>query len=100
MSWRSRTIALCLVTFIAAAANADSTNDETTKRQAKLRYEAGQKYFRLGDFKQSVAEFRAAYEIYPTALLLFNIAQAYRQLEDYRQALFFYKQYLATGEGA
>jgi tetratricopeptide (TPR) repeat protein len=63
---------------------------------AKRHYEAGDKAFRLGDFEMAARQFRSAYELFPTPLLLWNLAQTYRQLNDHKQALFFYKQFAAA----
>jgi tetratricopeptide (TPR) repeat protein len=63
---------------------------------AKRHYELGDKSFRLGDFQTAARHFREAYQLYPTPLLLWNLAQTYRQLSDHKQALFFYKQFVSA----
>lgn len=62
--------------------------------EARRRYQRGIAQYNLGAFDAAIAEFKAAYERSSEPELLFNIAQAYRLLEDYKQALFFYDAYL------
>src|SRR5258706_10249577 len=61
---------------------------------AKQHYEQGITHYNLGEFDAAVVEFKAAYALTSEPGLLFNIAQAYRLKEDYKQALYFYKTYL------
>src|SRR5579859_2026268 len=63
---------------------------------AKRHYELGDNAFRLGDFQVAADHFKEAYRLYPTPLLLWNLAQTYRQLGEHKQALFFYKQFVAA----
>jgi tetratricopeptide (TPR) repeat protein len=50
--------------------------------------------FKLGRFDAARSEYSAAYEKFPTPLLLLNIGQCHRMLKAYEQAIFFYKGYL------
>lgn len=80
-----------------ALAQAPSTNEPapgTTLEEARLHYERGIAQYNLGAFDAAITEFKAAYERSSEPDLLFNIAQAYRLKEDYKQALFFYDAYL------
>ena len=78
-------LALCASTATALA-------DEAT---AKQRYEDGEHAYNLGQFQKAIELFTKAYEEWPEPAFLFNIAQAYRQAGDCKQALFFYKRFLA-----
>ena len=69
--------------------------DEAT---AKARYDAGERAYNLGDFAKAIALFKEAYEQLPEPAFLFNVAQAYRQSGDCKQALFFYKRFLSLKE--
>jgi tetratricopeptide (TPR) repeat protein len=77
-------------------AHAEPTKADA-RAEAQAHSEAGQKYFRLGDFARAAKEFKAAYESVPSPTLLYNLGQTYRQLQDFKQALFFYRQFIATG---
>lgn len=66
--------------------------DEATARRD---FDAGERAYNLGDFNKAVELFKKAYEEWPEPAFLFNIAQTYRQAGDCKQALFFYKRFLA-----
>lgn len=69
--------------------------DDAATRAAKRHYLKGDKLFNLGKFEQALAEFEAAYQAKPIPKLLFNIAQAHRNLDHYQQAIFAYRKYLS-----
>ncbi len=71
-----------------------TTPDVSTVERAKALYAAGSKHYDLHEYDKAVLAFRAAYDLYPEPLFLFNIAQAYRQLGDCKNARGFYQTYL------
>jgi tetratricopeptide (TPR) repeat protein len=62
--------------------------------EAAAHFERGAKQYDLAHFEQAIAEFEKAYELAPSAILLFNIAQCHRHLGNKERALFFYRRYL------
>jgi tetratricopeptide (TPR) repeat protein len=60
-------------------------------------YRKGKTAFDLGNFEEAIKYFKQAYAMQPHEAHLYNIAQAYRQAGDCRNALFFYKRYVAVG---
>ena len=64
-------------------------------KEMKEHFKAGQTHYSLGEFPEAAAEFREAYRIHNEPAILFNIAQAMRQMNDYRHAYFYYSQYLS-----
>lgn len=60
-------------------------------------YRKGKTAYDLGNFEEAIKYFKQAYAIQPHEAHLYNIAQAYRQAGDCRNALFFYKRYVAVG---
>ena len=62
---------------------------------AREKFSAGERAYNLGEFDKAVALFKEAYEAEPDPAFLFNIAQSYRQAGDCKEAVFFYKRYLA-----
>jgi tetratricopeptide (TPR) repeat protein len=82
--------AIALAALIAAAspAHADRT-------KAKEFYDQAEKQYNLGKFDSAVDLYTKAYEEWPEPGFLFNIAQAYRQAGNCKQALFFYKRFLS-----
>jgi hypothetical protein len=62
-------------------------------------YEEGANQYTLGNFEKAIDAFKAGFSLEPDeskkANYLYNIAQAYRQTHDCKNALFFYKRFLA-----
>jgi tetratricopeptide (TPR) repeat protein len=73
-------VAALLVLVSAAPARAD--DDVQDKAQARLLLGQGNALFERGDLKGALADFRAAYAIYPSPKLLVNAAAAERELGD------------------
>jgi hypothetical protein len=90
--WLLGLFAAVMVALSAAPAAAQSN----AKERAKALYQQGKTQFDLGNFDESVKLFKQAYSTSPNPAFLFNIAQAYRQMGDCKQALFFYKRYLTV----
>ena len=61
---------------------------------ARELYERGIAHYKIGEFEQAIVDFKAAYAIEPSGVLLFNLAQAHRQLGDGKRALFFYREFI------
>jgi tetratricopeptide (TPR) repeat protein len=88
---RRASSAVGLVLVLAALAGpAGAAATAETKRH----YAKGAAAYDVGDFKEAIDHFKAAYKLTPEAVFLFNIAQSYRQLKDREQARFFYRSYL------
>jgi hypothetical protein len=83
----------CLAVAAALIAAAPARADEMA--EAKERFKKGQTHYALGEFNEAVAEFRGAYRLRDEPAILFNIAQAMRQLGQFKQAHLYYSQYLA-----
>lgn len=73
---------------------------ESNKDKALDAYEKGDRQYNLGRWTAAIALFEQAYSLDPDAAYLFNIAQAYRQADDCKQAAFFYKRYLSINTAA
>ncbi len=91
-------IALVPVTLTATAFAQPTSNDP--RERAKHYYAEGRKNYDLGNFTKAVENFKKAYEELPDGAFLFNIAQAYRQLDDCKNALFFYKRFMSVKKDA
>lgn len=63
--------------------------------EAKRHADACVKAYDLAEYERAIKECKAAYEIYPAALLLFSLGQTYRKLGENEKALEFYRKYLA-----
>jgi tetratricopeptide (TPR) repeat protein len=63
---------------------------------AKAEYERGLRHYNLADYDSAIAAFKRAYELSatPDPVLLFNIARAYGQKGDCKQAVTMYRSFL------
>ncbi len=64
------------------------------KEEAQRLYSEGTKAYNLGDFAKAIENYKAAYNVLPEPVFLYNIAQSYRLANDLPQAVFFYKSFL------
>jgi len=65
-----------------AAARARADEDSPEKQQARMLLSQGNQLFEKGDLRAALADFRAAYALYPSPKLLINAAAAERELGD------------------
>jgi hypothetical protein len=76
---------LCISLFAASFAVADARHDE---------YSRGVELFAADRYPEAIVEFKKAYERKPRAMILFNIAQAYRKDGHFEDALVYYRRFL------
>src|ERR1051325_210968 len=71
-------------------------------RTADEWYKEGENQYNLGNFDKAVDAFKQGFSLETNeskkAAYLFNVAQAYRQANDCKNAQFFYRRYLALKE--
>lgn len=95
-----RLVVFALVVASLATARAE---DESPRVRARALFKAGEALYSSGDYRGSIDHYQKAYQLAPLPLLLFDLAQAHRQLGERSEALKLYRQYLAadpTGRGA
>jgi Tetratricopeptide repeat len=85
--------AFALLTTLALGVPARAADENTLK--AKEHFQKGQTHYSLGEFNDAVTEFREAFRLRNEPAILFNIGQSMRQLGNYKQAYFYYSQYLS-----
>ena len=68
--------------------------EDADTKAAKKHFQRGEKLFNLGKFDDALGEYEAAYERKPLPGFLYNIAQCHRNLGNYKQAVFGYRNYL------
>lgn len=86
---------LALVLALAALFGAAPARaEDADTKAAKKHFQRGEKLFNLGKFDDALAEYEAAYEKKPLPGFLYNIAQCHRNLGNYKQAIFGYRNYL------
>jgi len=68
-----------------------------SEERARELFASGEKHYNLGQFVDAAQDFEAAYNEVPNYVLLYNVAQAYRQAGDHQQALANYQRFLTEG---
>lgn len=69
--------------------------EQGTKRaKAQAEFAEGVRLYALGQVRQALAKFQAAYQALPSPGCRYHIAQCHRKLKEYKQAVFYYKGYL------
>jgi tetratricopeptide (TPR) repeat protein len=61
---------------------------------ARRHFERAEKLYAVERFQEALGEYEAAYQTRPLPGFLFNIGQCYRNLGNWRQAVFAFKKYL------
>jgi tetratricopeptide (TPR) repeat protein len=90
-------IVLAMLTAVLAQARADEVSPEQKKRAVEL-YRSGVVHYQSGDLEKAAKEFKESFQAYPKPETLYNLAQTHRLLKHYEEAVFFYKQFMATGQ--
>ncbi|HEY2515394.1 MAG TPA: PEGA domain-containing protein [Polyangiaceae bacterium] len=70
---------------------------DPSNAEAREHYQRGIAYYKEGDFKLSLLEFRRAYDLSHNHRILYNLGRVHEQLNDYAQALISFEQYLREG---
>ena len=89
----STSLAALVLAAAAPAARAEDASDRVATYQAAVT--RGQAAFDEQRYAIARAEFRAAYEIHPEPVLLFNIASTYRREGELERALELYREFVA-----
>jgi hypothetical protein len=103
----SLVLAVCTVVgFASPSANAQSATPATPAAsapsaqniaEARKRYDSGLKLYEDGNYEASRIEFERAMSLAPSYRILYNIGLAYKQLNNYVDALTAFERYLSEG---
>jgi hypothetical protein len=93
MSFLIRAVLAAIALAVMAPPALAETLQERQERARQL-YQQGQEHAQAGNYQAAIEVWLEAYEAQPIPLILFNVAQAYRQMEDCPSALYFYQRYL------
>lgn len=97
---RHLVVAVLLVANLGTLAHADRRADKSGRvddpalRAAKRHFQRGEKLYALAKFSEALDEYQEAFDAKPIPEFLFNIGQCYRNLGDYKSAIFSYRKYL------
>ena len=87
--------AIALITVCPAGPAAAAPGTAAEEKEARELFRKAEMSFNMGKFADALGDYQAAYQAKPLPAFLFNIAQCYRNLQDYEKARFFYRRYLA-----
>ncbi|HXJ24025.1 MAG TPA: tetratricopeptide repeat protein [Polyangia bacterium] len=90
---------LAIICFCVTAAPR-AARAQSASETAQQHFDRGAKLYNLGHFQEAIPEFEKAYDLDPSPIFLFNIAQSHRQLGNKERALFFYRRYLEQAPNA
>jgi len=77
-----------------AGPKAPPEEDAVAIAEARAHFRLGLGYYKEARYREAIAEFQTAYRIKPSAVLHYNIGQAYEKLGDIPAALNSYNEYL------
>jgi hypothetical protein len=94
---RASLVALLLAVTVLVGAGTAHADDA---QQARDLFTQGNTFFDLGQFDKAIDAWQKGYQLKNDPGFLYNIAQAYRVMEDTQKAIFFYKRYLSNSPKA
>ncbi|MFH2009350.1 MAG: PEGA domain-containing protein [bacterium] len=104
IGWTLCVMSALLVGTGAIAAPAEparpGASDGSAKAKAKAHFQKGEEYYQQYMFKQALQEYKKGMRYKQDPAFLYNIAQCYRQLKDYKKAAFYYRLYLVDAPTA
>lgn len=68
--------------------------DAAAESPAKAAYRAGVDHFKQHRYADAIREFNKAYRLDPNPVLVFNMARAFEELQQYESAIEYYRKYL------
>jgi tetratricopeptide (TPR) repeat protein len=88
---------LMIVALLAYSSASALADDRETAREA---FRRGSQHYKLGEYKEALADFKLAFRSYEDPSFLYNIAQCERQLGMREDAVREYRMYLAESSDA
>lgn len=89
-----------LVVAVTAARAQPAAPTPDDRAAAKAAFALGTRHFNVAEYDDAIAAFKESYKRVPAPLLLYNIAQAYRQQGACAEAARFYRSYLREAPAA
>jgi len=86
-------LVLTLLVFATGVAQARPKTDKKLAREAKKHLQAGLKLTKRGKLDKAIEELQVAYSLDPVPVVLFHIAEAHNSKKEYKEALYYYRQY-------
>lgn len=90
----------CLLLWLLSSGVALATPLVDGTQAARVENERGERLYKSGQYQEAIRAFRAAYLQKPSPVLLYNIAQCHRLLQQHQQAVTIYERALKEGLSA
>ena len=88
---------LAVLAVLGSSTVAVAGNSPEALAEGRSRFERGVEFYKEGDFRAALIEFKRAYDAAPNYKVLYNIAQTSLELQDYATALRNFEKFLADG---
>lgn len=88
------TLALALATSVVGAQPATSFQQS----EARTHFQTGAQHYQNGQYGQAIEQFETAYRLFPSPVILFNLAQAYRSDGRLSESVTTFRRFLTTSE--
>jgi hypothetical protein len=95
---RAWLVALMLAIAVGTGGARSARADDA--QQARDLFTQGNTFYDLGQFDKAIDAWQKGYQLKNDPGFLYNIAQAYRVMEDAQKAIFFYRRYLSNAPKA
>ncbi len=86
-------LVLCALVIATGVAEARPKTDPKLAREAKKHLKAGLKQAKRGKMDKAIEELQIAYSLDPVPEVLFQLAEAHNSKKEYKEALYYYRQY-------
>jgi hypothetical protein len=90
-------ILLCSAVGLSVPMRLAGAQDHGAQAEGRSHFRRGVDFFKEGDFRSALLEFKRAYELAPNYKVLYNLAQTSLELQDYAFALRSFERYLSDG---
>ncbi len=95
---RHAVVRAVLCSFLASVAiPPGAARAEDAQAEGRSHFRRGVDFFKEGDYRAALIEFKRAYELAPNYKVLYNLGQTSLELQDYASALRSFERYLADG---
>jgi len=88
---------LAVLVALGSSTVARADNSPEALAEGRSRFQRGVEFYKEGDFRAALIEFKRAYDAAPNYKVLYNIAQTSLELQDYATALKNFEKFLADG---
>jgi hypothetical protein len=92
--WLPVLLAISLALVVGTPTALAQGPDPSSNKEAGKHFRRGVALYNETDYRGALAEFRRAYEIAPNAAVLYNIGEAYYQLQNYAAAMTVFERYM------